>query len=1185
MVKALATKNVVAVLAAVALMASISFAFAAPAKADTVSSLQAQVAALLAQIQSLSGSTTTGTTGSTSMTAGCHTFTQNLKMNSTGGEVMWVQQFLNNHGFTIAATGAGSPGNETSHFGPATKAAVIKFQNANAAAILTPAGLTTGNGNWYAGTRAQANAMCAGKTTGTTGTGGTTVSTGPGITVSAAAQPTNSLAPMKATRVPFTTFTLTNNTSAAVTITGVTVQRTGLANDNSFAGVILVDASGMQYGNAQTFNSNHQATVGGTFTLAAGASMTYTVAGNMETTPLGNSGQVASVAVTGINTSVPVAGSLPITGAQQTINETLTIGTAIVNTSGFDPGSSRSEALGTTGLTFSAVHIQANNEDQKLFSITWNQTGSVGSTDLANLATVVNGTSYPVTVDASGKYFTSTFPGGILIAKGNSLDAYIKGDLTGSNAASRTVEFDVYRASDIYLVGQTYGYGITPTNTVSTNAYTVGSNAQSGFDQTINPFYYGATVTVTAGTLSTVSTASSVAPANIGVNVSNQTLGGFTTNFSGEPVTVQSILVSVATSSTGSSQLQNVTLVDSNGNVVAGPVDENLAAKTITFNSSVTFPVGAMTYVIKGTVATGALNGATYALTTDPHNWTGAVGQNSGSYVSLTDTNLNMSTMTVQPAALSISASASPAGTTVSTNQNNYVLANIVLDATQSGEDVRLNALPIVVSATSSAIAIELKSNLTGCQLFNGSTALNSTSIGSTQWGVITNTGNTYGANGVEANFVFDNSLTVPKSTTVTLVLQCNVGGSFTGTEGFTAGVSANYVPTVTGATSGNSVTVASGSLVVTSNSSGTMVIGNPTMAVTVPTPLSYSQVAGGTTGVTVGTFTLQPTSGAVNLTQVNLDLNGNFATPSDFQNGVVTIWNGSTQVGSVNFSGVAPSVTSFGSNHYQKLAYLSGVTIPQNVQTTLTLKADISPINNGSGTGKSGDEIRVSLLNTQGTSGNTQVNSGAGPAANTGVAIFASVPSVALVTLPSTGISTDGKMIAFSITAGSANPIGLGKLTFQITPGTNVTVTNPQLYAYQDSGFQTAAGGTNSGLVTKDGTNGAIDPGVITSTGAATTTKVGTPLEIPAGQTWYFYLKAQQTAYSGSNSTWSVGTTLNNDGTDLAPNMNTVSGLSGSNFVWSPNSKTTSAVGTSDWTSGFGVSGLSAGISLSRQN
>ena len=1172
MSKALATKNVATVLLGLGVVLAMSL-FVSTAKAQTttttktsnsnVSALQTQVQALLAQIAALQGSGT-----ATSGTGACFTFTMNESKGKSGGQVMWIQEFLNGHGFTVAASGAGSPGNETSYFGAATKAAVVKFQNAYAAQVLTPEGLTSGTGNWFAGTRAEANAICAGSTTTTTTTtGGTTTTNGTGITVSAAPQPANSLAPENATRVPFTTFTITNTSGAAVTINGVTVQRTGLANDSAFAGVILIDSNGIQYGNAQTFNSNHQATIGGTFTLQAGKSMTYTVAGNMETTALGNSGQVASISVVGVSTSVPVSGTLPITGAQQTINETLSIGTATVGISGFDPNSQRSDAIGTTGVTFSAIRLTSNVEDQKLFSITWNQTGSAGSTDLSNLVTVVNGVSYPVTVDSSGKYYTSTFPGGILNTKGNSVDAYIKGDITGSNASGRTVEFDIYRSSDIYLVGQTYGYGISPTASITGTYTSSGNNTQSGFRAaTANPFYFGSNVSVTGGTLSTVSTAATVAPQNIAVNLSNQVLGGFTTNFTGEPVTVQSIPVNVATSSTNTSQLQNVTLVDQNGNVVAGPVDENLATKTITFNSSVTFPVGAMTYTIKGTVATGALSGGTYTLSTNPNNWTSPVGQTSGTYVTLPVTTITMSTMTVQAGQLNISASASPAASTISQNQSNLTIANIVLDASQSGEDVRLNSLPIVINSSSTSSNVDatlFQSNLTNCQLYNGSTPLNSQSVGSSQWNLKTNLGSGGNLEGVEANFVFTNSLTIPKGTTVTLALECNIGGGLNNSVIFSAGVSANYAPTVTGAQSGNTITPN-----VTTSTSGTMSVGTASLMVTVPTPLSYAQVAGGTTGVTVGTFTLQPTSGTVSLQNIGLKLNSSFASSSDLANGVVSIYNGSTLVGTANFNGKTPS-----SGYYYATSTISGLNLPQNVQTVLTLKADIASIGIGN-SAMSGHEIRVGLNDANGTSGNSQVDSGAGVQPTTGIAIFKSYPSqIALSSyLPSNGIS-DGRLIAFTVTANNAGAVGLNQLTFSFASSTGMQIAAPTLYAYTDTGFSQPAGGTTGGIAGSTSYN---------SNYLTATTTMSTPLEIPAGTTWYFLLKGTVTA---SGTTYNIATTLKGDTADLAPSMYTVSSIPlNSNMIWSPNSTTTSATANVDWTNGFGINGLpSIGITNNR--
>jgi len=55
-------------------------------------------------------------------------FTANLSQGSSGTDVMRLQQYLNTHGCSLAQSGPGSYQNETSYFGPLTKAALICFQ-------------------------------------------------------------------------------------------------------------------------------------------------------------------------------------------------------------------------------------------------------------------------------------------------------------------------------------------------------------------------------------------------------------------------------------------------------------------------------------------------------------------------------------------------------------------------------------------------------------------------------------------------------------------------------------------------------------------------------------------------------------------------------------------------------------------------------------------------------------------------------------------------------------------------------------------------------------------------------------------------------------------------------------------------------------------------------------------------
>lgn len=104
----------------------------ASSRTSTIDALRVQLNALLAQIAVLMGKPAASPAAAPSSA----TFTHTLSAGLVGDDVKALQAYLNTHGYPVAASGPGSPGNETSVFGSATRAAVIKLQEA---AGITPA--------------------------------------------------------------------------------------------------------------------------------------------------------------------------------------------------------------------------------------------------------------------------------------------------------------------------------------------------------------------------------------------------------------------------------------------------------------------------------------------------------------------------------------------------------------------------------------------------------------------------------------------------------------------------------------------------------------------------------------------------------------------------------------------------------------------------------------------------------------------------------------------------------------------------------------------------------------------------------------------------------------------------------------------------------------------------------------
>lgn len=1098
-----------------------------------------------------------------------HTWSTNLKMGSSGADVMALQQFLNSDPATqIAASGVGSPGSETSYFGGLTKAAVIKFQNKYSADVLVPNGLTVGTGNFFTSSRAKANMLCTGSTT------TTPPATGTGVAVNGGTQPSNALAPEGASRVPFTRFSLTAGADGDVVVNSIQVQRTGLGSDAAFQGVILVDeATGMQIGTAKTFNSNHQAAIGQSMTIPRGTTKTFLVAGNMQAVLDSYAGEAPSLSVVGVNTSATVSGSLPIAGANHTINATLLVGALSLDVSNaFASNSNASKEIGTTGHKFTGFRLTAgSSEDLRVKSIMFNQAGSVSSSDLANVAVVVNGTSYPTVLSADGRYYTATLGSGVVIAKGNQVDVYIQADIVGSNSSGRTVIFDVDKNTDIFATGETYGYGISPTTAgggaVPATRTTTGLTTET----TGTPYIYAAQVSVTGASITTIAKANEVAAQKIAINLANQVLGGYVVDIKGENLTVQSTVFTIAsTTGSGTGLLTNVTLVDENGAVVAGPVDATYTSslvQTVTFTDTITYKTGRHIFTLKGKVASTIGGNGTYIATTVNGGWTNVRGETSGNTIALPTFTATMNTMTVKAGALVIGPATSPASQTIVPGGQDVLMANFQFDAQDSGEDVRFSTLPARLTFAAGAASTELSS----CKIVDGATVLTTGS----------NTVNPSGASASDNIFTLDNPVVITKGAVKTLGVRCNVSGSAAnaGTFIWTPGAAAfitNF--TISGAVSGTTITASNGT-----GSGPTFTIGTGTVTVsTDASSPSYTLVAAGSTDKTNGVFKFRATNENINLTKLGLKLT-NTASSSAGDLVKASIYDGATKVGEVIFGSGATYATS---------TLSTPLVLVRDVDKAVTVKIDYADVGSSQPVLFSGHLVALDFASGEGTgvsSGSTfnLAPAVSGSTAVAGQRVMKSLPTVALDTLASTGI-TDGRLMRFKVTADAKGPVSIAQFGLSLATSTITGVTNVTIFAFTDANYSNPASGIGSDgnlQQTNDcvsgctvAQNAAIQVGVANTSGP-------TILQVPAGGTLYFEVKGSVAGVvSGSSVTTKVLGSSAFPATAAGVAVNPLLTAAGvitadaTAFVWSPNSTTTVGQGGQDWTNGFGLTGLPSG-------
>lgn len=1122
-----------------------NLAYANHTPIHTISELQAQIAVLQAKLNVL----TAIQKGATPALADCG-FTRSLFLGISGNDVKCLQKYLNSAGFLIASSGLGSPGNETGFFGNLTKNALVRWQNANS---VVPASGFFGSisrvkyNNVFAVTPPSSHFNEVGGTL-----EGTELPVISEFTVAASSnQPRSGLAPQGAARVPFTRIEFSAPSTKDVTVQSLTVELRGFIDSAAFDGIILIDdQNGIQIGLAKTLNANKQVVLNEPFTIKAGTTRTFTIAANMGLSLASYQGQLAQLALVAVNAgTTSVKGVMPIIGNEMTVNSTLVIGTASMSRGSLDPGSSQTKDVDTKGLTFAAVRLTTGSqEDITLESVRWNQTGSITSSDLANVVIVAGETEFPASVSSDGRYYYAKFGSGINISKGSSKEIAIKSDIiSGSN---RTVNFDLLRKTDLVLRGNTFNYYLTPSGGSS------GAAAEGSFSSDQEPFYNGYTVTISRGSLR-VEKSNAVASASVAKGVSNTPLGAFLFEAKGEGAQISKLIINIATTGTGSaSDISNVSIFDEKDAIVAGPKDTS--SGSVTFTDAWTIPLNAHVYTVKAKLSNNFATNDTITLSITPSAIT-AKGELTGLTLTPTpSTSVSSNTQTVKSASLSISVSPIPSQQTVVSGVSGFNIAKYQLDASASGEDIRITSFKLRDTYAGSPGTTDLF----GCQLFDGAIALQT---GSNVVNPVLD-----GTSPDDITFTLDSGLVVPSGTVKNADLKCTVSASaVSGSShswGINSGVSGNAtaVGKNTGVTVTPSVTTAIGQTMTVATQ------GTITVSLDSSSPAERFGLATAT-DVLITNLKIEAGSEAIKLEKIGLVLSASTATSADIPR--VTLWDGAIKVGEAVFTGSNTTVT----------ANLTGeFIIPKDSSKILIVKADLAQV----GTNQPGTTGHLIAVNYDGasttatqaigqSSGKTLNPTSGANTAGKGVRLVKSMPVLERLSVPSNTLANgDQILFRFKVTADPKGDVGLYKFTFKTATSGGVSLANFSAYGYSDDSLSSQAYAKNplntTPIASADG-SGFVEIYFNPVSGGS-----NEAVSIPLGSTRYYELRG---TVSGATSGATASVSLEGDASYLASGYtNTATNVdsdTNNDFIWSPNTTTTATPATSDWINGYLAQGL----------
>ncbi len=675
----LATKNVATVLIGLGLV--LTFAIATPAKADLLSDLQAQVQALLAQIAALQGQT-----GSTS--GACFTFTRDHEMGDSGGEVMQIQKFLNSHGAQVAASGAGSPGNETTYFGSLTRAAVSKFQASN--------GITPTAGYWGPISRAKANSMC-------TSNGGTgTPVTGNGLKVMLASDSPSSAVLVQNQGIgELAKFTFSNPTSSSVNVTNLGFNRIGVSNDSTLENIYLfngnariTDPAGISGGSFNFNNSN------GLFTIPAGSSVTISVRADIADS---SNGQQVGVQLKSVNASTALDSSvsLPISGSMLPISAA-EIATATWNGT---PTPTGAEFAPSNDVTLFQASLNVNNNPVWLRSLQFENRGSTSDSDFQNLKLYVRGVQVGNTASVSNDMVVFDLGSNPVKLETGTHEVRLVGDIVGGSGES--FDFEIRRGTDILLVDSELNQPLSP------------STPNDATENTVE------------GVGLSVVKANSSPNSNVAVGATNVLWGRYEFRATGDNLKIEEISVGLDGTGSANGTMDNVRVM-LNGAQVGSTQDITASSTEFSLGSSMILTAGQTAIVeiygdAKSSSGTNFSDGDTIQMkvTVEKAN---TEGMSSGDRLASDITDKQANAITVSSSSFSGTKFSGYGDQTMVPGANNARIGSFTL-STGSTEGVNVNSIRVdfAQSMTSTLTDLRLVDNSNGQQIGSSKSSVSST--------------------------------------------------------------------------------------------------------------------------------------------------------------------------------------------------------------------------------------------------------------------------------------------------------------------------------------------------------------------------------------------------------------------------------------------------------------------------